>query len=145
MMELYKKEGANPMGGCLPIILQIPVFFAIYRVLLNAIELKGAEWILWIEDLAEMDPYFILPILMGATMFLQQQITPNTLQDELQKKMFQWLPVIFTFFFLWFPAGLTLYWFINNLFTVGQQYYVNQLFEKAKEERHEAHVAKKGK
>ncbi len=145
MMELYKKEGANPMGGCLPIILQIPVFFAIYRVLLNAIELKGAEWILWIHDLAEMDPYFILPILMGATMFLQQQITPNTLQDELQRKMFQFLPVIFTFFFLWFPAGLTLYWFINNLFTVGQQYYVNQLFVKAKEERHEAHVAKKGK
>ena len=145
MMELYKKEGANPMGGCLPIILQIPVFFAIYRVLINAIELKGAEWILWIEDLAEMDPYFILPILMGATMFLQQQITPNTLQDELQKKMFQWLPVIFTFFFLWFPAGLTLYWFINNLFTVGQQYYVNRLFEKAKEQRQEAHLAKKGK
>lgn len=145
MMEMYKKEGANPMGGCLPIILQIPVFFAIYRVLLNAIELKGAEWILWIEDLAEMDPYFILPILMGATMFLQQQITPNTLQDEMQRKMFQFLPVIFTFFFLWFPAGLTLYWFINNLFTVGQQYYVNRLFEKAKEQRHEEHLAKKGK
>ncbi|MEA1914347.1 MAG: membrane protein insertase YidC [Campylobacterota bacterium] len=145
MMELYKKEGANPMGGCLPIILQIPVFFAIYRVLLNAIELKGAEWIWWIEDLAEMDPYFVLPILMGATMFLQQQITPNTIQDEMQKKMFQWLPVVFTFFFLWFPAGLTLYWFINNLFTVAQQYYVNTLFEKAKVARHEEHIAAKQK
>ena len=122
MMELYKKEGANPMGGCLPVLLQIPVFFAIYRVLLNAIELKGAEWIWWINDLAEMDPYFVLPILMGATMFLQQKITPNTLQDEMQKKMFMALPIIFTFFFLWFPAGLTLYWFINNLFTVTQQY-----------------------
>ncbi len=142
MMELYKKEGANPMGGCLPIVLQIPVFFAIYRVLLNAIELKGSEWIWWIEDLAEMDPYFVLPILMGATMFIQQKITPNQMQDEMQKKMFMMLPVIFTFFFLWFPAGLTLYWFINNLFTVAQQYYVNTIFEKAKVNRHEEHEAK---
>ena len=135
MMELYKKHGANPMGGCLPLILQIPVFFAIYRVLLNAIELKGAEWILWIQDLAEMDPYFVLPILMGATMFLQQKITPNTMQDEMQKKIFQFLPVIFTFFFLWFPAGLTLYWFINNLFTIGQQYYINSVFERKRVEK----------
>ena len=130
MMELYKKNGANPMGGCLPLVLQIPVFFAIYRVLLNAIELKGAEWIFWIHDLAEMDPYFVLPILMGVSMFLQQKITPNTLQDETQRKIFQFLPVIFTFFFLWFPAGLTLYWFINNLFTISQQFYINKLFEK---------------
>lgn len=132
MMELYKKHGANPMGGCLPLILQIPVFFAIYRVLLNSIELKGAEWIFWIHDLAEMDPYFVLPILMGASMYLQQKLTPNTLQDEMQKKIFQFLPVVFTFFFLWFPAGLTLYWFINNVFTIGQQYYINSLFEKQK-------------
>jgi YidC/Oxa1 family membrane protein insertase len=143
MMELYKKEGANPMGGCLPLILQIPVFFAIYRVLLNSIELKGAEWILWIQDLAEMDPYFALPILMGITMFIQQRITPNTMQDEMQKKIFQLLPVIFTFFFLWFPAGLTLYWFINNLFTIVHQYYLNKIFEKAKEERHEKHLEEK--
>ncbi|MEA3383779.1 MAG: membrane protein insertase YidC [Campylobacterota bacterium] len=145
MMELYQKEGANPMGGCLPVLLQIPVFFAIYRVLLNAIELKGAEWIFWINDLAEMDPYFVLPILMGATMFLQQKITPNTMTDPLQQKMFQWLPVVFTFFFLWFPAGLTLYWFINNLVTVGQQYYVNHIFENAKEKRHEKHLEEKHK
>lgn len=130
MMELYKKHGANPMGGCLPLLLQIPVFFAIYRVLLNSIELKGAEWILWINDLAEMDPYFVLPILMGASMFLQQKITPNTMQDEMQRKIFQMLPVIFTFFFLWFPAGLTLYWFVNNVFTIAQQYYINKMFEK---------------
>jgi len=135
MMELYKKHGANPMGGCLPIVLQIPVFFAIYRVLLNSIELKGAEWILWIDDLALMDPYFVLPVLMGATMFLQQKITPNTMQDEMQKKIFQFLPIIFTFFFLWFPAGLTLYWFINNVFTVSQQYYINRLFDKRREEK----------
>ncbi|MDX9901290.1 MAG: membrane protein insertase YidC [Aliarcobacter sp.] len=135
MMELYKKHGANPMGGCLPLILQIPVFFAIYRVLLNAIELKGAPWMFWVHDLAEMDPYFVLPILMGITMFLQQKITPNTMQDEMQKKIFQFLPVIFTFFFLWFPAGLTLYWFINNLFTIGQQYYINSVFERKRAEK----------
>ncbi|WP_258238864.1 membrane protein insertase YidC [Arcobacter sp. CECT 8985] len=130
MMELYKKHGANPMGGCLPIVLQIPVFFAIYRVLLNAIELKGSAWILWIKDLAEMDPYFVLPILMGVSMFIQQRLTPNTMQDEMQKKIFQFLPVVFTFFFLWFPAGLTLYWFINNVFTIAQQYTINKMFEK---------------
>jgi YidC/Oxa1 family membrane protein insertase len=143
MMELYKKEGANPMGGCLPILLQIPVFFAIYRVLINAIELKGSGWILWIEDLSVMDPYFVLPILMGATMYIQQRITPMQVQDEMQQKIFQWLPVVFTVFFLWFPAGLTLYWFINNLVTVGQQYYVNQLFQKEKAKRHEEHLAAK--
>lgn len=143
MMELYKKEGANPMGGCLPIILQIPVFFAIYRVLLNSIELKGAPWILWVEDLGVMDPYFILPILMGATMFFQQKITPNTMADPMQQKIFQLLPVVFTFFFLWFPAGLTLYWFINNLFTIAQQYYVNTIFKNAREARHDKHEEEK--
>ncbi len=143
MMELYKKEGANPMGGCLPVILQIPVFFSIYRVLLNAIELKGSGWILWIDDLAAMDPYYVLPILMGATMFLQQKITPNTMTDPMQQKMFQLLPVIFTFFFLWFPAGLTLYWFINNLFTVAQQFYINKLFAAQKVKRHEEHLEHK--
>jgi len=143
MMQLYKDEGANPMGGCLPVLLQIPIFFAIYRVLLNAIELKGAEWIFWIEDLSLMDPYYVIPVLMGATMFLQQKITPNTIADPVQQKMFQWLPVVFTFFFLWFPAGLTLYWFVNNLVTVGQQYYVNRIFEKAKEQRHEKHLKEK--
>jgi len=143
MMELYKKEGANPMGGCLPIILQIPVFFAIYRVLLNSIELKGAEWILWIDDLGVMDPYFILPIAMGATMYFQQKITPNTMADPMQQKIFQLLPVVFTFFFLWFPAGLTLYWFVNNLFTIGQQYYVNTIFKNARIARHEKHEEEK--
>ncbi|MFZ9659169.1 MAG: membrane protein insertase YidC [Arcobacteraceae bacterium] len=143
MMELYKSEGANPMGGCLPIILQIPVFFAIYRVLINAIELKGSEWILWINDLSEMDPYYVLPILMGVTMYVQQRITPSQIQDEMQQKIFQWLPVVFTVFFLWFPAGLTLYWFINNLVTVSQQYYVNKIFAKEKIARHEKHLATK--
>ena len=132
MMELYKKHGANPMGGCLPILLQIPVFFAIYRVLLNAIELKGAEWILWIRDLSVMDPFFILPILMGATMFLQQRLTPTTFSDPMQEKIMKYLPIVFTFFFVTFPAGLTLYWFVNNVCSVVQQIFVNKLFEKHK-------------
>ncbi len=132
MMELYKKNNANPMGGCLPILLQIPIFFAVYRVLLNAIELKGAEWILWIQDLAVKDPYFILPILMGITMFLQQKLTPANFTDPMQEKIMKWLPLIFTFFFMTFPAGLTLYWFINNLCSVGQQIFINKMFEKQK-------------
>ncbi|HIE35488.1 MAG TPA: membrane protein insertase YidC [Campylobacterales bacterium] len=132
MMQLYKKHGANPMGGCLPLLLQIPIFFAIYRVLLNAIELKGAEWILWIKDLSVMDPYFILPILMGATMYIHQKITPTTITDPLQQKIFQYLPIIFTFFFVTFPAGLTLYWFVNNVLSIIQQLIVNKIFEKRK-------------
>ena len=132
MMELYKKHGANPMGGCLPMILQIPVFFAIYRVLQNAIELKGAEWIFWVHDLAIKDPYYILPVAMGITMFIQQRITPTNFTDPMQEKIMKFLPLIFTFFFITFPAGLTLYWFTNNLFSIAQQYYVNSLFAKDK-------------
>ncbi len=132
MMELYKKHNANPMGGCLPMLLQIPVFFAIYRVLLNAVELKHAPWIGWIHDLSAMDPYFILPVLMAGTMFWQQHITPNNITDPMQAKIMKFLPLIFMFFFVTFPAGLTLYWFVNNLFGVLQQYYVNSLFAKEK-------------
>ena len=132
MMELYKKHGANPMGGCLPMILQIPVFFAIYRVLLNAFDLKQASWMLWYDDLSVMDPYFVLPLLMGATMFWQQHITPTNYTDPMQEKIMKFLPLIFTFFFITFPAGLTLYWFTNNLFTIAQQYYVNAIFAKQK-------------
>jgi len=132
MMELYKKNGANPMGGCLPMIMQIPVFFAIYRVLLNSSELKDAPWTMWISDLSVMDPYYVLPILMGGTMFWQQRITPTNFTDPMQEKIMKFLPLIFTFFFVTFPAGLTLYWFINNLFSVGQQYYVNSIFAKHK-------------
>ncbi|TKX31176.1 membrane protein insertase YidC [Campylobacter aviculae] len=130
MMELYKKHGANPMSGCLPILLQIPIFFAIYRVLLNAIELKAAHWIFWIHDLSIMDPYFVLPILMGATMFIQQLITPMAIQDPMQAKIMKFLPVIFTFFFITFPAGLTLYWFVNNLCSLVQQWIINKIFAK---------------
>ena len=133
MMELYKKHGANPMGGCLPMLLQIPVFFALYRVLLNADELQGAPWILWITDLSRQDPYFILPILMGATMFIQQQITPNTMTDPMQQKIFKWFPVLMTFFFLTFPSGLVLYWLTNNILSIAQQVFINRAYEKHKE------------
>ncbi len=132
MMELYKKHKANPLGGCLPMLLQIPVFFAIYRVLLNAIELKGAEWILWIDDLSVMDPYFVLPILMGASMWAHQMVTPSNFTDPMQEKIFKWLPVIFTFFFVTFPAGLVLYWLTNNIFSIAQQLLVNKMLEKNK-------------
>ncbi len=132
MMEMYKKHGANPMGGCLPLILQIPVFFALYRVLLNADELQGAGWILWIENLAVMDPYFVLPILMGASMWFQQKITPSNFTDPLQEKIFKWFPVIMTVFFVYFPSGLVLYWLVNNLFTIAQQYFINHMYKKQK-------------
>ena len=132
-MEMYKKHGANPLGGCLPMLLQIPVFFALYRTLLNAVELQGAPWILWIHDLSRMDPYYVLPVLMGASMFLQQRMTPNNFTDPLQEKVFKYLPVIFTFFFVTFPSGLVLYWFVNNLFSIAQQYMVNQQFRNAKD------------
>jgi len=130
MMELYKKHKANPLGGCLPMLLQIPVFFAIYRVLLNAIELKGAPWILWIHDLSVMDPYYVLPLLMGASMWLQQRVTPSNFTDPMQEKIFKWLPVIFTFFFVTFPAGLVLYWLTNNIFSIAQQLMINRMLEK---------------
>jgi YidC/Oxa1 family membrane protein insertase len=143
VMEMYKKHGANPLGGCLPLVLQIPVFFAIYRVLLNAVELQGAPWLLWVTDLSRMDPYYILPILMGATMFYQQKITPSNFTDPLQEKIFKFLPIIFTFFFFTFPAGLVLYWFINNIFSIAQQYLVNRQFAAARVIRHEAHLAEK--
>ncbi len=133
VMEMYKKHNANPLGGCLPMLLQIPVFFAIYRVLLNAVELQGAEWMLWIDDLSRMDPTFILPILMGASMYYQQKMTPNNFTDPMQEKVFKFLPIIFTFFFVTFPAGLVLYWFVNNLFSILQQYIVNIQFKNAKD------------
>ena len=106
--------------------------FAIYRVLFNAIELKGADWLLWITDLSAMDPYFILPILMGATMFLQQHLTPTVFSDPIQAKIFKFLPLIFTIFFITFPSGLVLYWFVNNIFSIIQQLVINKSLERKK-------------
>lgn len=138
VLELYKKNNANPLSGCLPLILQIPIFFALYKVLLGSVELKGAAWILWIHDLSEMDPYFLLPILMGLTMFIQQRITPMNVTDPMQEKILKYLPVVFTVFFVTFPAGLTLYWFVSNVLSVMQQYAVNKYLEKQKKEHHHA-------
>ena len=143
IMELYKKHKVNPMGGCLPLLLQIPVFFAIYRVLYNAVELKDAAWLLWIKDLSAMDPYFILPILMGGSMYLQQKLSPTTFSDPMQEKVFKFLPLVFTIFLITFPAGLMLYWTVNNIFSIIQQVLINKVMEKKKALEIAEHKAEK--
>jgi len=130
MMELYKTEKVNPLGGCLPILVQIPVFIALYWMLLESVELRQAPWILWIEDLSIRDPYYILPLIMGASMFLQQRLNP-TPPDPVQAKVMMALPVVFTVFFLWFPAGLVLYWVVNNTLSIAQQYVITKRVEAA--------------
>jgi YidC/Oxa1 family membrane protein insertase len=128
MMELYKKEKINPMGGCLPILVQMPVFIALYWTLMESVELRHAPFALWIHDLSVMDPYFVLPILMGASMWFMQKLNPPP-PDPMQAKLMQWLPIVFTFFFLWFPAGLVLYWVVNNLLSMTQQYIITRQIE----------------
>ncbi len=130
MMELYKKEKINPLGGCLPILVQMPVFLALYWVLLESVEMRQAPWMFWITDLSIKDPFFILPIIMGVTMFIQQQLNP-TPPDPMQARVMKLLPVIFTFFFLWFPAGLVLYWVVNNVLSIAQQWYITRKIEAA--------------
>ncbi|BBH48816.1 membrane protein insertase YidC [Pseudomonas sp. KU43P] len=130
MMELYKKEKINPLGGCLPILVQMPVFLALYWVLLESVEMRQAPWMLWITDLSIKDPFFILPIIMGATMFIQQRLNP-TPPDPMQAKVMKMMPIIFTFFFLWFPAGLVLYWVVNNCLSITQQWYITRRIEAA--------------
>ncbi len=129
MMELYKKEKINPLGGCLPILVQMPVFIALYWVLMESVELRQAPFALWITDLSVMDPYFVLPILMGASMYYMQKLNPAP-PDPMQAKIMQWMPIVFTFFFLWFPAGLVLYWLCNNLLSMGQQYVINRSIDR---------------
>ena len=128
MMELYKKEKINPLGGCFPILVQMPVFIALYWVLMESVELRQAPFVLWINDLSVMDPYFVLPLLMGASMFYMQKLNPAP-PDPMQAKIMQWMPIVFTFFFLWFPAGLVLYWLCNNLLSMAQQYLINRRIE----------------
>jgi len=123
MMKLYKKHKVNPMGGCLPILIQIPVFFALYKVLLMSIEMRQAPFIGWIHDLSVQDPYFVLPVLMGASMFVQQRLNPQP-TDPMQAKILQFLPPLFTVMFLFFPSGLVLYWMVNNVLSIAQQWYV---------------------
>ena len=132
MMELYKKEKINPLGGCLPIVVQIPVFIALYWVLLETVELRQAPFVFWLKDLANHDPFFVLPVLMGASMFLQQRLSP-TPPDPIQAKVMMFLPIIFTGFFLFFPSGLVLYWFVNNLLSIAQQWVITKRIEGGKE------------
>jgi YidC/Oxa1 family membrane protein insertase len=124
-MELYKKEKINPFGGCLPMLVQMPVFIALYWVLLEGVELRHAPWILWINDLSVMDPYFVLPLLMGASMYVQFVLNP-TPQDPTQAKIMKFMPIVMTIFFLWFPAGLVLYWLANSVLGIAQQWYITR-------------------
>lgn len=128
MMKFYQKEKINPLGGCLPILVQMPVFIALYWMLLESVELRHAPFMLWINDLSVKDPYFVLPILMGASMYVQQLLNPAP-PDPMQAKIMKMLPIVFTFFFLWFPAGLVIYWVINNIVSVSQQYYITRKIE----------------
>jgi YidC/Oxa1 family membrane protein insertase len=125
MMELYRTEKINPLGGCLPILIQIPVFIALYWVLLGSVELRHAPFFGWISDLSVKDPYYILPVLMAASMFLQTKLNPKP-TDPLQAKLMLWMPIVFSIFFFFFPAGLVLYWLINNILSIAQQAYVNK-------------------
>lgn len=124
-MELYKKEKVNPLGGCLPMIIQMPVFIALYWTLMESVELRQAPFMLWIQDLSIKDPFFVLPIIMAATMYFQQKLNPAPV-DPIQAKVFQFLPLIFGVFFAFFPAGLVLYWVVNNTLSIAQQYYITR-------------------
>jgi YidC/Oxa1 family membrane protein insertase len=130
MMELYKREKVNPLGGCLPILVQIPVFIALYWVLLGTVEMRGAPWLGWITDLSAKDPYYVMPLIMGVTMFIQTKLNPAP-PDPMQAKLMLWMPVIFTGMFLFFPSGLVLYWTVNNLLSIAQQWQVNRMIESA--------------
>ena len=130
MMKLYKDEKVNPLGGCLPLLLQMPIFIALYWTFMEAVELRHAPFFGWIQDLSAQDPYYILPILMGASMFLLQKMSPTPVADPMQQKIMNFMPLIFMVFFLWFPAGLVLYWLVSNLITIIQQQLIYRGLEK---------------
>jgi len=125
VMQIYRTHKINPLGGCLPVLIQIPVFFGLYKTLLYSIELRHSPFVFWIQDLSAKDPYYITPLIMGATMFWQQKMTPS-MGDPMQQKLMLIMPVIFTFLFLNFPSGLVIYWLFNNILSIGQQYYINK-------------------
>ncbi|MEY4496427.1 MAG: hypothetical protein RL744_1491 [Pseudomonadota bacterium] len=129
MMEMYRKEKINPLGGCLPVVIQIPVFISLYWVLLSSVEMRNAPWIGWIHDLSVPDPYYILPIIMAASMFVQTKLNP-TPPDPVQAKIMMYMPLVFSVMFFFFPAGLVLYWVVNNLLSIAQQWQINQMFGK---------------
>lgn len=131
LMELYKTEKVNPFGGCLPVVIQIPVFISLYWVLLSSVEMRGAPWILWIHDLSQQDPFFILPVLMAVSMFLQTRLNP-TPPDPVQAKMMMFMPIAFSVMFFFFPAGLVLYYVVNNVLSIAQQYYITRMMGKPK-------------
>lgn len=130
IMQLYKREKVNPLGGCLPVLVQIPVFISLYWVLLESVELRQAPFILWLQDLSSKDPYFILPVLMGISMFIQQKLNPAPI-DPVQAQIMRLFPVVFTIFFAFFPAGLVLYWVVNNTLSIIQQWFITRQIEKA--------------
>lgn len=132
-MELWKKEKVNPLGGCLPMLLQMPVLIGIYWVLMKSVELRQAPFLLWYNDLSVMDPYFILPLIMGASMYVSQLLSPMATADPVQAKVMKFMPVVFTVFFLWFPAGLVLYWLVSNVFNIAQQSYIIRSVNKSYE------------
>ena len=132
MMKLYKDEKINPLGGCLPVLIQMPVFLALYWALLESVELRQAPFFGWIHDLSVMDPYFVLPIIMAGSMFFQQMLNPAP-PDPMQAKMMKMMPLVFGVFFLFFPAGLVLYWVTNNLLSIAQQWHITRGIEKAAE------------
>jgi len=126
MMALYKQKGVNPASGCVPMLLTLPVLYAFYNLLYSSIELRGAPFIGWIHDLSLHDPYYVTPVIMGATMFWQQKMMPTS-ADPIQAKIFLLMPIIFTFTFLWAPSGLVLYWLMSNVLAIGQQYLTNRI------------------
>ena len=129
-MEMYRKEKVNPAGGCLPLLLQMPIFLALYWVFLESVELRHAPFVFWIQDLSAMDPYFVLPILMGASMYVMQKMQPMTIQDPMQQKIMQYMPVVFSIFMAWFPSGLVLYWLVSNLISIAQMKVIFKGIEK---------------
>ncbi len=131
-MEMYRKEKVNPAGGCLPLLVQMPIFLALYWVFLESVELRHAPFMLWIQDLSAQDPFYILPILMGVSMFVMQKMQPMTVQDPMQQKIMQYMPVAFTVFFFWFPSGLVLYWLVSNLISIAQMKIIFSGIEKKK-------------
>ena len=130
MMDMYKTEKINPLGGCLPIVVQIPVFISLYWVLLASVEMRGAPWVLWVDDLSVRDPLFILPVVMTATMFFQMKLNP-TPPDPMQAKVMMFMPLVFGGMMFFFPAGLVLYWCVNNILSIAQQWYITNKLAKA--------------
>ena len=143
-MKMYKKEGVNPLGGCLPLLVQMPVFFALYWVLMESVEIRQAPFIFWIDDLSLKDPLYILPLVMGASMWLMQKMQPTAANmDPMQQKIMQFMPVMMTAFFFFFPSGLVLYWVVNNLLSIGQQTFVTKMMEREDANRAKAKKSKK--